>query len=424
MSPKYSFSSRVLFISFLLPLTLKGCSTAGGLFGDGDDYIDYTTDHLKQAEPEIASALTGLEFRDRNQLEFDFYASAGLGFSQLQPDTSTAIGFDVDEEFGAAGQFTLGLDINKHFSVELHSADLGSAGLSPFGRINYHLNGLSALYYIGGNRHNYGRHGFNGFARLGVAKLENSTNGNISFERVNDTQVLFGAGMEYNTRFGIGLRAEAIAFDTDAQYAQLGITYRFGKQKPARKVAIAPVAPPAVTVAAVEPERIFTPKPVARVEPALAAARAPIDNDNDGIPNTIDQCRDTASNITVDNKGCALFSGTLEGVNFPSNSAKLTNTATYILNGVSHTLAQHPDTNILVIAHTDSNGNSDQNQLLSEERAKTVVNYLARKGIPYSQMSARAYGERKPISTNSTADGRASNRRIELFATNRQIKQK
>lgn len=413
---KHSISSRILFTSILLPLTLQGCSTVGGLLGNDDDYIDYTTDHLKTApapEPQLASALPGREFRKRDQMEFDVYASAGLGLSQLQPDTGDADGFSVDDKFGGGGQITLGVDINKHLSLEMHSADLGSAGLAPYGRINYHLNGVSALYYAGGNRHNYGRRGITGYGRIGMAMLENSALGNVSYDRTNDKQVLFGAGLEYNTRIGVGLRAEVIAFDKDAQYGQFGLLYRFGKQKPARVLAVAPapVAPPVVA----EPE--FIPEPIVLAKPVLAAAIAPKDEDRDGVFDNSDQCSGTAAYVTVDKNGCALFSGTLEGVNFHSNSARLTNTSTVILEGVSETLMQYPRANILVAAHTDSNGSSEHNQALSEDRARAVVTFLARKGIPYSRMSARAFGERKPTDTNSNAEGRANNRRVELFAT-------
>ena len=412
----HSTSLRLLFAA-LLPAAIQGCSTFGWLTDHDGNYIDYTTDHLKTApEPELSPALPGRMNND--QMEFDVYASAGLGVSLLQPDTSAVDGTSVNDEIAGAGQATLGVDLNKHLSLELHSADLGSAGLSPNGRINYHVNGLSALYYAGKNRHNYGRRGITAYGRLGVAQLENTSIGNVVYDRANDTQMLFGAGLEYNTRWGVGLRAELMSFDQDAQFGQMGLIYRFGKQKPFPSIAqAAPLPPPPAAEPAPLPVFVAKPKPVILPKPIIAAAIAPKDSDRDGVFDQDDQCPATAAFTTVDVTGCPLFSGTLEGVNFHTNSADLTDVARRALSSVSRTLMQYPKANILVAAHTDSDGDPQRNQQLSSDRARAVVAYLAQQGIPYTRMSARAYGERQPTDTNSTPEGRANNRRVELFAT-------
>ena len=408
-----------LLIAALIPATIQGCSTLGWLTDHDGSYIDYTTDHLKSApEPELAQALPG--HLDNNRIEFDVYASAGLGVSLLEPDTSSAAGIDVNDDIAGAGQATLGIDLNKHLSFELHSADLGSAGLSPRGRIEYRINGLSALYYVGANRQNYGRRGFTAYGRVGVAHLDNSSIGNVIYERGNDVQMLFGAGMEYNTRWGVGLRGELISFDQDAQFGQLGLIYRFGKQKPLPSIALAaPPPPPPAPEPAPAPAPVFVAKPTPPVlpEPVIAAAIAPKDSDQDGVTDQNDQCPATAAFTTVDVTGCPLFSGTLEGLTFHTNSTELTDIAQRTLNSVGRTLMQYPKTNILVAAHTDSDGDPKRNQQLSSDRARAVVAYLALQGIPYSRMSARAYGDRQPTDTNDTPEGRANNRRVELYAT-------
>lgn len=414
--------TKVASASALLPILLSGCSILGG---NDDDYIDYTTDRLRvSAQPAIGAALPPyLPYIDDN-IKPGVYASAGLGISQLQPDTSEAESLTVNDKNSGAGQATLGIDINSLFSVEIHSADLGSAGFDPAGRIGYQLNGISALYYAGKNRKKHKRQGFTGFGRVGVALLDNSTEGEISYTRSNDTQLLYGAGLEYMTRSGFGLRGELISFDRDAQYAQLGLMYRFGRNQQRAALTQAPVVQPVAPIAAapvpeMTPAPVVpapAPAPVITAAPVLAAAAAPADSDQDGIADHKDHCPASISRITVDSHGCAVFSGTLKGLNFPSNSANLTDEARTVLDQASRKLQNYPDSKILVKAHTDNNGNSERNQWLSEHRALAVVGYLVANGIPYSRLTAKAYGEREPIDTNSTAQGRANNRRVELIA--------
>ena len=63
--------------------------------------------------------------------------------------------------------------------------------------------------------------------------------------------------------------------------------------------------------------------------------------------------------------------------------------------------------------HTDNVGSAEYNQKLSEGRAKTTVDYLKSKGIAATRISYKGYGMTQPISSNSTEEGRAQNRRIE-----------
>ena len=69
--------------------------------------------------------------------------------------------------------------------------------------------------------------------------------------------------------------------------------------------------------------------------------------------------------------------------------------------------------------HTDSDGSAEYNEGLSARRAQTVHDYLASKGVDVSRMSVRGYGESQPIADNSTAAGKAQNRRVVLRITER-----
>lgn len=77
-------------------------------------------------------------------------------------------------------------------------------------------------------------------------------------------------------------------------------------------------------------------------------------------------------------------------------------------------LRSQPQVRIEVGGHTDSTGDKKANQLLSENRARSVVDYLVSKGIPASRLSAKGYGDTKPVATNDTEAGRAANRRTEF----------
>ena len=113
------------------------------------------------ADPAAGQALA----RDRrDRVQRHFYAATGVGISRTNPDASEVRAFTVNDRVEAAGQVTIGADLSRQLAVELHSADLGSAGFDPGGRLNYHISGASALVYAGKNRHNFKRRGLTGYA--------------------------------------------------------------------------------------------------------------------------------------------------------------------------------------------------------------------------------------------------------------------
>lgn len=77
-------------------------------------------------------------------------------------------------------------------------------------------------------------------------------------------------------------------------------------------------------------------------------------------------------------------------------------------------LINAPDIKIEVAAFTDNRGNEDANRKLSIDRAKSVVNYLIKKGVKPTCLNAQGYGEANPIASNDTKEGREKNRRIEI----------
>lgn len=84
------------------------------------------------------------------------------------------------------------------------------------------------------------------------------------------------------------------------------------------------------------------------------------------------------------------------------------------LNSVGKVLKKFDKTAIKVAGHTDSVGSDASNQVLSEQRASSVAQYLRGQQIPSNRVQSVGYGESYPIASNDTADGRERNRRVEL----------
>ncbi|RSD31699.1 OmpA family protein [Vibrio pectenicida] len=102
------------------------------------------------------------------------------------------------------------------------------------------------------------------------------------------------------------------------------------------------------------------------------------------------------------------------GIGFQSSAYNLDPSIHNTLNGVAKILVQYPDTSLVIEGHTDSTGSNKTNQVLSERRAESVRSYLISKGVVSGRAVARGNGERVPICTNTTSEGRACNRRVEI----------
>jgi len=163
-------------------------------------------------------------------------------------------------------------------------------------------------------------------------------------------------------------------------------------------------------------DKTAQPAPAPAPEPVAAApvAAAAIDSDGDGVPDDADKCPDSPADKPVDADGCTLVSIVLEDVQFESNSSELTSGSSETLDKVVDGMSKYSDLRIEIQAHTDSMGEADYNQYLSEQRAKSVRDYLVGKGIAANRMETKGYGESKPVADNSTREGRAKNRRVEL----------
>ncbi|HNR11861.1 MAG TPA: OmpA family protein [Thermodesulfobacteriota bacterium] len=99
---------------------------------------------------------------------------------------------------------------------------------------------------------------------------------------------------------------------------------------------------------------------------------------------------------------------------FEVDSSILKASAVSPLTEIAGVLNRYPDSKIVVKGYTDSTGDESHNQTLSENRAKSVGNVLISKGVDPSRVSMLGFGEQFPVADNSTPEGRAQNRRVEL----------
>lgn len=189
-------------------------------------------------------------------------------------------------------------------------------------------------------------------------------------------------------------------------------------------------------------------------EAGIVALKGCPDNDNDGISNGDDNCPDQAGETanggcpwpdtdgdsvldkddecpneagTVANNGCpempseevqAKLTSYARTINFDTGKSNIKAEATETLEAIVAILKEYPAANFVVEGHTDSTASEKFNQKLSEERAAVVVEFLTSNGVDAARLTSVGFGETKPIESNDTAKGKASNRRVEVKLAN------
>ncbi|WP_435412344.1 OmpA family protein [Psychroserpens mesophilus] len=102
------------------------------------------------------------------------------------------------------------------------------------------------------------------------------------------------------------------------------------------------------------------------------------------------------------------------GVYFDTNKDNINTASQETLNKLANVFVEFPDTNILVVGHTDNVGTEDYNMTLSKNRAYAVTNYLIGKGLQSGRFTTNWFGESQPMFDNTTTEGRAKNRRVNV----------
>ncbi len=103
------------------------------------------------------------------------------------------------------------------------------------------------------------------------------------------------------------------------------------------------------------------------------------------------------------------------GILFESGKSTLSSASKTALKNFSTSLQSSPDTDVTIYGHTDNTGSRDLNDKLSRERAESVANYLKLNGVSGNRLTTAGKAWDEPIADNSTAAGRAQNRRVEVF---------
>ncbi|RUO72765.1 OmpA family protein [Idiomarina seosinensis] len=181
-------------------------------------------------------------------------------------------------------------------------------------------------------------------------------------------------------------------------FANIGLQLWFGEP-----TAVAPKQRPQVA-----------PQPAQPAEPEPE----PVDSDGDGVVDSKDNCVNTPMNYSVDANGCVKYKDeTIREellVEFDLNSSKVRESAMGEIEEMAMFMKDHPQLELTVHGHTDSTGEADYNQWLSERRAQSVADALVKRfGIAKNRVSYKGHGESQlKVKENSAAD-RQENRRIE-----------
>ena len=119
---------------------------------------------------------------------------------------------------------------------------------------------------------------------------------------------------------------------------------------------------------------------------------------------------------TTDQNGLQAIKVTFDGgILFPTGKYTLNSQAKAVLTRFATSLKNNPNTNVQIYGYTDNTGSFAVNEKLSNERAEAVLSYLANAGVAATRLSAQGVPMADYIASNDTPEGRAQNRRVEIY---------
>lgn len=118
--------------------------------------------------------------------------------------------------------------------------------------------------------------------------------------------------------------------------------------------------------------------------------------------------------IDVTREGDNLILNMPSNVTFAVDSSAIQPNFQETLSSVANTLSQYEKSYVDIFGHTDSTGSDTYNQSLSERRATSVSNFLSNSGVQRARLATQGFGESQPVASNSSEQGRAANRRVEI----------
>lgn len=117
---------------------------------------------------------------------------------------------------------------------------------------------------------------------------------------------------------------------------------------------------------------------------------------------------------TVERVGEGIQVTFASGLMFDFDSDRIRPEAASNLRALTSSLAEYPNTDLMIVGHTDALGSTDYNQTLSQQRAQSVADYLTSQGLRASRARTAGRGEMEPLAANTTEGGRQQNRRVEV----------
>lgn len=296
----------------------------------------------------------------------DFYSGVGVGMSTLSPEINQQ---EQDAQRNIAGTLFLGKDIGSYTAIEgsysyLNSYDISGSDDS----VEYQNYGLSGLLYWPSSSSKWSVYGKAGLNYLD-ANLQGNA-GNLDVEH----QVSFasGLGLRWNLNSNWFARVEYNLYDSDYSAAFIQVARTWGKVLEQAQVVETQI------------ESVIE-EPVVQTQPPQ--------------PITKYELFDKV---------------TLRAGTFDSDSIELNVLPDQELSQLVTILNTYPEAKAEVVGYTDSLGSESYNRTLSMQRAAGVAHFLESEGIDSSRISIAGHGETQPIASNSTAEGRAKNRRVEL----------
>jgi outer membrane protein OmpA-like peptidoglycan-associated protein len=320
------------------------------------------------------------------------------------------------EDFPLGGQLYAGWMFTNMFGMEIRWSDSGNgdsdilfvdnAGArTRIGGLGASIDGFT-LYGVG-NWHVADR--FDLFGKLGYTRQDAAFDGSVddggeggaaSFTASDDDvgpAAALGARWRFARHFASTVEVEYLGVDFDNTIDKpwrvgLNLEYWFGGNW------IAAAAPVAVAAA------------VAAPPPPPPPPAAPVDSDGDGVVDASDQCADTPAGDRVGSAGCSC--DVTRQLTFKTNSAELSDADKLVLDEMAENLTRLKFISGVIEGHTDSSGADAYNQGLSERRAQVAADYLVSRGIASDRLQIVGRGETDPVGDNTTAEGRAQNRRV------------
>ena len=353
----------------------------------------------------VALAIIAIPFaaaQDRAQ-DRGWYAGFNIGQAKAKIDDARIAkgllgsGFTMtsitDDDKDTGYKIFGGYQFNKYFAFEGGYFDLGKFGFTavtvPTGSLSgqiklkgFNLDAVLSLPFT---------EKFSVFGRIGVnradAKDAFSGTGAVNVVVPNPskggTNYKFGGGLQYDFTRSFGMRAEleryriddAVNNKGDIDLASLGLLFRFGRK-----------APPPVQRAAMAEAEAPLPAPAVVQAPVLVVVPVPA--------HTQQYC-------------------TILDLTFEIDAGEIQRDDLEKLKVVGTFLTKYPDSTAVIEGHTDNVGTPEHNLKLSQQRAESVVSYLADSvHVDRSRLTAVGYGELRPIADNRTQEGKRQNRRI------------